>query len=82
MVHDDELSEPEITTNTYRDLVSKGTASRPPDAIRRLIVAEAGRGLGVGEIREAIRRRHGENVRVDWVVYVLEELRKASDRRS
>jgi hypothetical protein len=82
MVHDDELSEPEITTNRLKDLVAKGNASRPPEHIRQLILAEAGKGHGAGVILETLQKRHRIPPRIDWVMYVLEELRKASERRS
>ncbi|MFB9687904.1 hypothetical protein [Amycolatopsis plumensis] len=78
MVHDDELSEPETTTLRIRDMVARGRVPRPPEHIYRRILAECRPGRGPVAIWQALRREH---VTLESVVYVLEEQRKASDRR-
>jgi hypothetical protein len=82
MVHDDDISEPETTTRTTRDMVAQGNISPPPEAVYTLIAYECLPGRGPGEIQEALLRKHNESVPLKWVVYVLEELRKAAERRS
>lgn len=82
MVHDYDLSEPEHTTLRIKDMVARGQVPRPPDDIYRLIFAECRPGRGAVAIWQALRRERHVDVTLESVVYVVEELRKASDRRA
>ncbi|WP_328618153.1 hypothetical protein OHS18_20615 [Amycolatopsis sp. NBC_00355] len=82
MVHDDDIRPPETIPIRTADVAAKGRLSRPPEDIHRLIVAEAAHGRGAGAIREAFFKKHHRQVPLEWVLYVLEEARKAAERRT
>ena len=80
MVHDDDTTPPD--TNDITTAQMAGDADAPDPTIYRLIVSVARThpGFGAGRIQEVLREDHSENVRLESVVYVLNELRKATDR--
>ena len=82
LVHDDDIREPETTTIKTTDMSVEGNISPPPEDISKLIVAESLPDRGPGAIQEALLKKHNKDVPLEWVVYVLEERRKAAKRQS
>jgi hypothetical protein len=81
MVHDDDTTPPEINDITTARMV-RGTAGGPNPEIYDLIASVSGEHpeYGPGRIQEVLREDHRQQVPLTSVVYVLNELRKATER--